>query len=105
MLEHTSQHVIISPIQPQQVAQVAKLHAEGIARGFISSLGTTFIKQLYCGIMSCLSAFCLAALEQDQVLGFIAGAESVGKLYKSILLRRGLLTIGTLLLFASGPAI
>ena len=81
----TFKQIVISAIRAQQVAEVARLHAEGISSGFISSLGSTFIKQLYRGIMNCSSAFCLVALDQDHVLGFIAGAESVGKLYKSVL--------------------
>lgn len=99
----TSKQVVIATLQPQQVAQVARLHAEGISSGFISSLGPRFIQQLYRGIMSCSSAFCLVALEQGHVLGFLAGAESVGKLYRSVILRRGLLMIGPLLRFAFSP--
>ena len=74
----------------EHVAAVALLHTENISSGFISSLGPAFSRQLYRGIAGCRSAFCLVALEDNQVLGFIAGAESVGKLYKSVLLRRGL---------------
>ena len=103
MAEALSERVLLCDMQPQQVAQVAKLHAEGIARGFISSLGPTFIKQLYRGIVSCPSAFCLVAVDEDRVVGFLAGAESVGKLYRSLILRRGLLMIGPLLRFAFSP--
>ena len=99
----TSEQVIIAAMQPQQIAEVAKLHAEGIATGFISSLGPTFIRQLYRGIISCPSAFCLVARQNSQVLGFVTAAESVGKLYKSVILRRGLLMLGPLLRFAFSP--
>ena len=82
---------VIKHVTPEHVAAVALLHTENISSGFISSLGPSFSRQLYRGIAGCSSAFCLVALEDNQVLGFIAGAESVGKLYKFVLLRRGLL--------------
>ena len=82
---------VIKHVTPEHVGEVAKLHITNISSGFISSLGPSFSRQLYRGIAGCRSAFCLVALEDNQVLGFIAGAESVGRLYKSVLLRRGLL--------------
>lgn len=78
---------------------VAGLHMENISSGFISSLGPAFCRQLYRGIAGCRSAFCLVAVEDGKVLGFIAGAESVGRLYKSVLLRRGLLMSACLVRF------
>ncbi|NIA07970.1 MAG: GNAT family N-acetyltransferase [Actinobacteria bacterium] len=89
----------IKHVTSEHVVTVALLHKENISSGFISSLGPTFIKQLYRGIAGCESAFCLVALEEDRVLGFIAGAESVGKLYKSVLLKRGLLMSACLVRF------
>ncbi len=78
---------------------MALLHIENISSGFIASLGPTFVKQLYRGIAGCKYGFCLVALEQGHVLGFIAGAESVGRLYKFVLLRRGLLMSACLVRF------
>ena len=63
----------IGSLDSKHLEEVAKLHEEGISTGFISSLGPSFVEQLYRGIMTCSSAFCLVALDQDHVLGFIAG--------------------------------
>ena len=81
----------IRKAETKDAGDVANLHIESISSGFISSLGLGFSRQLYKGICGCESAFCLVARKNDKVLGFIAGAESVGGLYKSVLLRRGLL--------------
>ena len=40
----------IVTLLPEHAEQVAKLHISGIATGFISSLGTDFVKALYCAI-------------------------------------------------------
>lgn len=90
---------VIKHITDEHVAAVAMLHKENISSGFISSLGPAFSRQLYRGIASCSSAFCLVALEDKRAVGFIAGAESVGKVYKSIILKRGLLMSACLIRF------
>ena len=91
--------VQIRNIIAQDVVQVALLHVEGISSGFISSLGPVFVRQLYRGIASAPGAFCLVASEQGRVLGFIAGAESVGKLYRSVILHRGVFMFACLFRF------
>ena len=83
----------------QSAQEIAKLHAECIPTGFISSLGSRFVSQLYAGIAGCRHAFCLVAVEHGHVVGFIAGAESVGRVYKSVILRRGLFMLSSLLRF------
>ena len=71
---------------------VAMLHRTGIETGFLSSLGLRFLKQLYAAIPSCPAGFGYVWQEPDgRVLGFVACAESTGRLYKQALLRRGIL--------------
>ena len=103
MPTRSENEITVEAMACRHAGEVAGLHAEGIFTGFISSLGPKFISQLYRGIAACPSAFCFVALEGNRILGFIAAAESVGKLYKSVILRRGLLMLGPLLRFAFSP--
>ena len=94
----------VLPMTSLLARDVAQLHVDGISSGFISSLGLNFTEQLYRGIVACPLAFCIVALHHGRVFGFIAGAESVGKLYRSVIFRRGLLMIGPLLRFVLSPS-
>lgn len=76
----------------QDAAVAAELHRAGIHKGFLSSLGHGFLRQLYRAIPSCPSGFGFVWEGDDaKVLGFIACAESLDRLYRQALLRRGVL--------------
>ena len=98
-----------SPIQPlskKHAAAAARLHREQIDTGFLSTLGHGFLKQLYAAIPSCPSGFGFVWIEPDgEVAGFIACAESTGRLYKQSLLRRGVLMAIPLVRFVVRPAV
>lgn len=69
----------------------AELHKNAIGTGFLSSLGPAFLCQLYRAIPSCSAGFGFVWENPDgQILGFIACAESTGRLYKQSILRRGI---------------
>jgi ribosomal protein S18 acetylase RimI-like enzyme len=71
-------------------AAAAYLHQSMIPTSFLSSLGGTFSRRLYTGILSSPHAFGYACKGPDgQMLGFIACTESTSKVYKSSLLRCG----------------
>jgi len=69
--------------------QMAKLHIEGIKRGFISSLGLEFVTALYEAIAESEAGFGFVT-DDDKVLGFVAFSTDLGKLYKSVIRKRGL---------------
>ncbi len=81
----------IRPLVKRDARAVAELHRRGIDSGFLSTLGAGFLRQMYKAITMAPAGFGYVWEQDGQVLGFVAGAERTGKLYKQALLRRGLL--------------
>ena len=80
----------ILPLGKAHATAAAALHRQGIHTGFQSSLGAGFLREIYRGISACRAGFGYVWLGSDgAVLGFIACAESTGRVYKQALLRRG----------------
>jgi ribosomal protein S18 acetylase RimI-like enzyme len=77
-------------LEVQHARQIAKLHIEGIDRGFISSLGIEFVTALYEAIAEDQSCFGIIDSESNEVLGFVAFTTDIKKLYKSIIRKKGL---------------
>jgi ribosomal protein S18 acetylase RimI-like enzyme len=101
-LEQTIQPVIIAPDESGQqeqsrftilgkehARQIAGLHIEGINTGFISSLGLDFVTALYEGIVESRQSYGFVT-DDGRLVGFVAFTTNVGKLYKSVVLRKGL---------------
>jgi ribosomal protein S18 acetylase RimI-like enzyme len=87
-------------------AAVAELHRVGIHTGFLSSLGSAFLKQLYAAIPACPGSFGFVWVDHDrEVGGFIACALSTGRFYRQALLRRGVLMAIPLARFIFSPSI
>lgn len=70
--------------------RVAELHAGQIPDGFLSSLGTSFLRRLYARVSRSSDAFVLVAERRSEVTGFVAVAASTGALYREFLVRDGL---------------
>jgi len=68
---------------------VAQLHIKGISTGFISSLGQEFVAALYEAIAEDENSFGFVAVENDNVLGFIAFTTNLSKLYRYVALKKG----------------
>ncbi len=68
----------------------ARLHAEQIGEGFLSSLGPRFLTLLYRRIVASPGSFLLVAEEGGAVVGQAAATEDVGALYRRFLVRDGL---------------
>jgi ribosomal protein S18 acetylase RimI-like enzyme len=78
-------------LQSEHIEQVAKLHTESISSGFISSLGIDFVITLYEAIAQSKSSFGFVAQEANKkIVGFVAFTVNINKLYKSLILRKGL---------------
>lgn len=72
---------------PEVYRQVARLHAGNIDQGFLSSLGLPFLTLLYEAIDSNDSSVLLLAKLDGNVIGFVAGAEGMGSIYRQLLRR------------------
>jgi len=91
----------VRPMTRHHAPAVAQLHRIGIRSGFLSSLGRAFLRQLYAAIPSCASGFAFVWHSgEGEVLGFIACAVDIGRLYKEALRRRGVRMALTLMRFA-----
>jgi len=82
--------MIITDIRQEHIRDIAALHIQSINTGFISSLGIDFVTALYEAIARNKSSFGFVTEEENSVLGFVAFTTNLNKLYKSIILKRGL---------------
>jgi ribosomal protein S18 acetylase RimI-like enzyme len=84
-------HISVRAGSPQDVELVARLHADAIGEGFLSSLGRRFLGRLYARIVSSPNAFLAVADDPTgrRVVGFVAGAYDVSALYREFLRRDG----------------
>ncbi len=91
--------IICVPYQTKWLASVARLHRKGITTGFISRLGPRFISTLYGAIaVSRWSRVFVAVPENGQEpVGFIACSIDTSRMYRGILVSKGLLFAAILL--------
>lgn len=80
----------IRPGATGDARRVAQLHADEIAEGFLSSLGTGFLELLYRRIMRTSGSFLVVAEEDGSVVGFLAGSCDVGALYRRFVFHDGI---------------
>lgn len=64
---------------------VAKLHITGINQGFLSSLGEDFLALLYQAIDESENSTLIVHRLNGDIVGFVAGAQGLGEIYKIIL--------------------
>lgn len=67
----------------------ARLHADQITEGFLSSLGPPFLTLLYRRVIRWPRSFLLVAAEGEAVVGHAAATEDVGGLYRQFLIHDG----------------
>jgi len=68
---------------------IAALHAQRIGEGFLSSLGPRFLRRLYRRVLRSSAGFIVVATEPAAVVGFVAGVDDLGALYREFVLRDG----------------
>jgi ribosomal protein S18 acetylase RimI-like enzyme len=81
--------ITFEPIAHKNAREIAKLHISCIRTGFISSLGINFVKSLYEAISQSKDGFGFVVEENSSVLGFVAFATNINKLYRSVILKKG----------------
>jgi len=89
-MNETNSQFEFKDLQPAHAQQIAELHIESISTGFISSLGIDFVASLYQAIAQSKSSFGFVAEKDGKVLGFVAFTTDLNKLYKSVILKKGL---------------
>lgn len=67
--------------------QVARLHMDGIDRGFLRQLGPAFLTLMYDAIDRCPGSVLITEEQDGVVVGFISGAASLKPVYKYLLMR------------------
>lgn len=72
------------------INNVSVMHITGLPHGFISLLGADFVTALYKAISEDQNSFCLIAEDDNNIRGFVAFTENLGKLYKSAVKTNGL---------------
>jgi ribosomal protein S18 acetylase RimI-like enzyme len=72
-------------------AIAAALHSSEISEGFLPSLGPRFLARLYRRVVRSSGSFLLVALDDGKAVGFVAGTEDVRELYRTFLLRDGVI--------------
>lgn len=87
----------LRPATLHDLADVARLHVDAIDEGFLSTLGDRFLRRLYRRIHESRDAFLIVAVADNgqSVLGFVAGATSVKRLYRQFVVRDGLASVVT----------
>lgn len=65
--------------------QVAEAHAKGIFKGFLSTLGVSFLALLYEAIDKSDDSVLLVERANGRVVGFVAGTRSIGGVYRVML--------------------
>lgn len=74
---------------PGDAAVIARLHADGIASGFLRTLGPGFLEQLYIAMIGHPGSIVLVAQDPYAPVGFVAGIPDVGAFYRSFAVKRG----------------
>lgn len=92
----------VQPGAPETVFhQMAEIHREAIHEGFLSTLGPDVLASLYRSLAAGEASFVFAAVNDQRVDGFIAGATDTGAVYKEFARAsgvRGVLRIASRLL-------
>ena len=85
-MESLKRHVI-RPLRSEDAGQVAKLHAKGIPTGVLADLGPSFLERLYCCLGADDGSFVIVGVDPSskEVLGFVAGVEQVGGMFRRVL--------------------
>jgi ribosomal protein S18 acetylase RimI-like enzyme len=89
-MDSVQSRIEIRPLEKVHVSRIAKVHVDGISTGFISSLGIDFVAALYEVIVENRCGFGVAAEQEGRVLGFAVFTADVGRLYSTVILKKGI---------------
>jgi GNAT superfamily N-acetyltransferase len=72
---------------PHAARGIARLHADAISAGFLSTLGCGFLTALYRGIAAAPGSTVLVAMDLETVAGFAAVTVDTGSMYRHVIRR------------------
>lgn len=75
----------VNKLDSDEYRQVARLHIDGINKGFLSSLGVNFLALLYECIDRSDSGVLIVVKSGGRVVGFVSGAAGIGPIYRMML--------------------
>jgi len=76
--------------------QIARIHSEGIFKGFLSSLGERFLSLLYESIDKSEGSLLLVSRSEGKIVGFVTGTRNIGEVYRIMLRSWGRLFLSLL---------
>ncbi|MGD0733409.1 MAG: GNAT family N-acetyltransferase [Terracidiphilus sp.] len=79
-------HVV--PASSSHVNGIVEVHLNAFEGFFLQSMGERFLKELYRGFMVEPSGICLAAIDENKVVGFVAGTTEPQKFFRRLLRKR-----------------
>lgn len=68
--------------------QIVTVHMKAFTGFFLTSLGKGFLKQLYKGFNSHQKSGLIVAVQNDEIIGFLAYSEDLGAFYKYLIRKR-----------------
>ena len=86
----TAGEVVIRVAQRSDAGRLAELHTTRIVEGFLPTLGPRFLARLYHRLVVSPDGFAVVAVRDARVIGFAAGATDLGRIYRSFVVRDGL---------------
>ena len=84
-----TESVAVRPAGLDDIDAVLALHLSGLPGSFLSLLGPRFLRLLYRRLLHSPRAVLLVAAQQQHVIGFVAGTEDTGELYRDFIRRDG----------------
>ena len=81
--------VVMREALPADAAIIARLHADSIGTGFLSSLGPRFLRHLYASMISYPDSKVIVAADAYGPVGFVSGVKDVGRFYKHFAATKG----------------
>lgn len=82
----------------EDAAAASFLHSSRITEGFLPTLGPRFLKRLYRRIALDRDSFLIVAEKDNELLGMASCTQDLGNLYRSFILRDGLIAATSALL-------
>src|SRR3989344_1718664 len=67
----------------EDALEIAKIHKAEINKGFLSTLNVSFLGNIYAAIIDSKENFCLVAMEDGRVIGFISGVSDLDTFYSN----------------------
>lgn len=80
--------MIIARADSSDIAEVAKLHGHAFPNFFLTSLGFSFLEELYTGFLSHPSGIFLVAKEEGRIVGFATGTSTPNFFFSDLRRRR-----------------